>query len=136
MSDLSRDAIAAIDPQGMLGLVLEQPAQLTDALWRVDSAGIAPSEAPGGLAVCGMGLRDRRRPCGRRDRPGARHPLSTLRGYELDSWIGPESRRLREPLGNTEETLSCWEAAGAAARGASCSAREKLAELARAEACR
>ena len=136
MSDLSRDAIAAIDPQGMLGLVLEQPAQLTDALWRVDSAGIAASEAPGGLAVCGMGGSAigadlAAAAIGRR----ALHPLSTLRGYELDSWIGPETAVLCASYsGNTEETLSCWEAAGAAgARRIALSTGGKLAELARAE---
>src|SRR4029078_2031937 len=54
-AELSRDAIRAIDPKDMLGDVLEQPAHLRDALWRVESADIKRFEAPGGLAICGMG---------------------------------------------------------------------------------
>ena len=52
---LDRDTIEAVDPEGMLGDVLAQPLQLGDALWRAESAGIRPSDRPGGLVVCGMG---------------------------------------------------------------------------------
>jgi glucose/mannose-6-phosphate isomerase len=136
MSDLSREAIAAIDPQGMLGLVLEQPAQLTDALWRVESGGIAKDEALGGLAICGMGGSAIGADLAAAAiGPRALHPLRTLRGYELDSWIGADSAVLCASYsGNTEETLSCWDAAGeAGARRIALSTGGRLAELARAE---
>src|SRR5919204_2253378 len=132
---LSREAIAAVDPQGMLGDVLEQPAHLTDALWRVDSAGIESFDAPGGLAICGMGGSAigadlAAAAIGSR----ARHPISTVRGYELPPWIGGDSAVLCSSYsGNTEETLSCWEAAGrAGARRIALTTGGKLAEAARA----
>ena len=51
---LGSDAVAAVDPDGMLGDVLAQPLQIGDALWRVEAAAIAPSERSA-LVVCGMG---------------------------------------------------------------------------------
>ena len=77
---------------GMLGDVLAQPLQLGDALWRAESAGIRPRDLPGGLVVCGMGgsaiggdlavaaLGDR-----------ATRPITTVRGYGLESWTPPET---------------------------------------------
>ena len=76
----------------MLEDVLAQPHQLGDALWRAQAAGIAKQDRPGGLAVCGMGgsaiggdlaaaaLGDR-----------ATRPITTVRGYALESWRGPDS---------------------------------------------
>ena len=97
----------------MLEDVLAIPDHLRDALWRVESARIAPAEAAG-LFVCGMGgsaiggdlaaaaLGDR-----------LRHPLLTIRDYGLPSWAGPEWAVLCSSYsGETEETLSCFEAAG------------------------
>jgi glucose/mannose-6-phosphate isomerase len=113
---LDRETIEAADPQGMLDDVLAQPLQLGDALWRAQSAGIAKSDGPAGLVVCGMGgsgiggdlavaaLGDR-----------ATRPITTVRGYALESWAGPDSLVLCASYsGNTEETLACFEAAGAA----------------------
>ena len=135
-AELSRDAIRAIDPKDMLGDVLEQPAHLTDALWRVESADIKRFEAPGGLAICGMGgsgigadlaiaaIGDR-----------AKRPISTVRGYELPSWVGEETAvLLSSHSGNTEETLSCYEAAGkVGAKRIAVTTGGKLAESARAD---
>ena len=114
MSALSRAAIEAADPQGAIGDVLAQPLQLGDALWRAQSAGIRPADRPGGLVVCGMGgsaiggdlaaaaLGDR-----------ATRPITTVRGYALESWTGPDSLVLCSSYsGETEETLACFEAAG------------------------
>jgi glucose/mannose-6-phosphate isomerase len=136
VSDLSRDAIAAVDPQGMLGLVLEQPAHLTDALWRVESAGIAAGEASGGLAVCAMGGSAigadlAAGAIGQR----ATRPLITLRGYELAPWIGADATVLCASYsGNTEETLACYQAAGeVGAFRVALTTGGKLAELARAD---
>jgi glucose/mannose-6-phosphate isomerase len=133
---LSREEIAAVDPQGMLGDVLEQPAHLTDALWRVESADIKPFEARGGLAICGMGGSAigadlAAAAVGRR----ARNPIYTLRRYDLPPWIGEETAVLCSSYsGNTEETLSCYAAAReAGAKIIALTTGGKLAELARAD---
>lgn len=137
MSDpLSRAAIEAVDPEGMLGDVLAQPHQLGDALWRAESAGVRPRDLPGGLVVCGMGgsaiggdlavaaLGDR-----------ATRPIATVRGYGLESWTPPDSLVLCASYsGDTEETLACFDAAGAAGtQRVALTTGGKLAEMARAE---
>jgi glucose/mannose-6-phosphate isomerase len=120
----------------MLEDVLAQPHQLGDALWRAQSAGIPKQDRPGGLIVCGMGgsaiggdlaaaaLGDR-----------ATRPITTVRGYALESWTGPDSLVLCASYsGDTEETLACFEAAGAAGAGrVALTTGGELAELARAE---
>lgn len=120
----------------MIELVREQPAQLADALWRVDSAGLAEVDAPGGLTVCGMGgsaigadlaaaaIGDR-----------ALRPLRTVRDYALPSWLGSDTLVLCASYsGDTEETLACFEAAGAlGAPRVALTIGGRLAELARAE---
>ena len=133
---LDQESIAAIDPNGMLGDVLAQPLQLGDALWRTQSAGIRPRDQPGGLVVCGMGgsaiggdlaaaaLGDR-----------ATRSITLVRGYAIESWTPPESLVLCASYsGNTEETLACFEAAGAAgAQRVVLTTGGRLAELAREE---
>jgi glucose/mannose-6-phosphate isomerase len=135
-ADLSRENISAIDPQGMLGLVEEQPAHLTDALWRVESAGIEAQDAPGGLAVCAMGgsAIGADIAAGVIGRRGER-PMITLRGYELAPWIGEDTAVLCGSYsGNTEETLAAYAAAGeVGARRIALTTGGKLAELARAD---
>lgn len=118
MSDerLSPDAVAAADPAGMLGDVLAQPHQFEDALWRAESAGIKRRDRERGMVVAGMGgsaigadlaaaaigLR-------------AQAPITVVRGYELPRWVGPETLVVCASYsGNTEETLHCFEQAGAA----------------------
>lgn len=116
MNELDKDSIEAADPGGMLGEVLAQPLQLGDALWRAESADIRPRDLPGGLVVCGMGgsaiggdlalaaLGDR-----------ATRPITVVRRYALESWIPPDTLVLCSSYsGETEETLACFEAAGAA----------------------
>jgi glucose/mannose-6-phosphate isomerase len=136
LRSLDKDSIEAIDPEGMLGDVLAQPLQLGDALWRTQSAAIRPRDLPGGFVVCGMGgsaiggdlaksaLGDR-----------ATRPIYVVRGYALESWTPPESLVLCASYsGNTEETLACFEAAGAAgAQRVVLTTGGKLAELAREE---
>jgi glucose/mannose-6-phosphate isomerase len=136
LSSLDKDGIEAVDQGGMLGEVLAQPLQLGDALWRTQSAGIRPRDMAGGLVVCGMGgssiggdlakaaLGDR-----------ATRPITVVRGYALESWTPPESFVLCASYsGNTEETLACFEAAGAAgAQRAVLTTGGQLAELAREE---
>jgi glucose/mannose-6-phosphate isomerase len=113
---LDKESVEAMDPGGMLGDVLAQPLQLGDALWRAQSAGIRPRDRPGGLVVCGMGgsaiggdlaaaaLGDR-----------ATRTITTVRGYALEAWTPPDTLVLCASYsGETEETLACFEAAGAA----------------------
>ena len=136
LMNLDNDSIEGVDRAGMLGEVLAQPLQLGDALWRAESAGIRPRDLPGGLVVCGMGgsaiggdlalaaLGDR-----------ATRPITVVRGYALESWIPPESLVLCASYsGDTEETLACFEAAGAAGtQRVVLTTGGALAELARAE---
>jgi glucose/mannose-6-phosphate isomerase len=65
----------------------------------------------------------------------ATRPITVVRGYALESWTTPESLVLCTSYsGNTEETLACFEAAGAAgAQRVVLTTGGKLAELAREE---
>ena len=113
---LDRAAVEAVDRLALVRDVEAQPHQIEDALWRVESAGIAAGERPGGLIVCGMGgsaiggdlaaaaIGGRRRA-----------PMRTVRGPRLDP------RATRDALvlcasysGETEETLASFADAGAA----------------------
>jgi glucose/mannose-6-phosphate isomerase len=98
----------------MLDDVLAIPDHLRDALWRVESARLQPSDSAG-LLVCGVGgsaiggdlaaavLGDR-----------LARPLLTVRGYELPSWTTAEWTVLCSSYsGETEETLACFIAAKA-----------------------
>ena len=53
--DLSAEAVRVNDPTGQIDDVLGLPEHLRDALWRVESANLAPHDAAGGLVVAGMG---------------------------------------------------------------------------------
>jgi glucose/mannose-6-phosphate isomerase len=134
VTTLDAPGIERGDPGGMLGDVLAQPLQLGDALWRAESAGIRPYDTPGGLVVCGMGgsaiggdlavaaLGDR-----------ATRQITVVRGYGLEAWTPPETLVLCSSYsGETEETLACFEAAGAAgARRVVLTTGGTLARLAR-----
>ena len=117
MTGLSRADVEAVDREDMLGQVLAQPHHLADALWRVESARIPRRELAGGLVVCGMGgsaiggdlaaavIGDR-----------ARRHVRTVRDYLIEPWAGEDVLYLCASYsGETEETLDCFAAAGAAA---------------------
>jgi glucose/mannose-6-phosphate isomerase len=120
----------------MLDDVHAQPQQIGDALWRVEAADLPARDLAGGLVVCGMGgsavgadlaaaaLRGRQA-----------RPLRTVRGYEIEPWVGEHTLVLCSSYsGTTEETLSCFEAAGAAgAPRVALTTGGELAERARAE---
>ena len=112
--DLSREAIAAVDPQDMLGDVLAQPGQVEDALWRSDAAGVERRYMPEGLVVCGMGGSAIGGDLARAAIGGrAGRPMRVVRGYDLVSWMGNDALVLCSSYsGNTEETLACFHAAG------------------------
>lgn len=111
MTDLDRDSIVACDPTGQVAETLGLPEHLRDALWRVDSAGIAPMDAPGGLIVAGMGGssiggRLARAAIG----PRAKRSLTVVGGYTLPAWVGPDTVVLCASYsGGTEETLACYD---------------------------
>ncbi|MBJ7347646.1 MAG: bifunctional phosphoglucose/phosphomannose isomerase [Thermoleophilaceae bacterium] len=110
---LSGDAVSAIDAANQLGDILAMPDHIEDALWRAESAMIAPKPAKA-LVVCGMGgsaigadlavaLIGARLRC----------PIHIVRGYDLPSWVDADCAVLCSSYsGNTEETLSCWQQAG------------------------
>jgi glucose/mannose-6-phosphate isomerase len=100
----------------MIDDVLAQPHQIGDALWRIDAAGIAPFETPGGLVVCGMGGSAIGGDLAAAAVGGrAKHPIRTVRGYGIDPDVGPGTLVLCASYsGETEETLACFEAACAA----------------------
>src|SRR5665811_1468052 len=96
----------------MLEDVLAIPDHLRDALWRVESARLEPSESAGVL-VCGVGgsaiggdlaaavLGER-----------LTRPLATVRAAALPGWASAEWAVLCSSYsGGTEETLSCFAAA-------------------------
>jgi glucose/mannose-6-phosphate isomerase len=113
-NDLDRAAVAACDPTGQAAEILDLPTHLRDALWRVQSAALAPVEARDGMIVAGMGGsgiggRLARAAIGGR----AKRPLTIVGGYSLPTWTGPETVVLCSSYsGATEETLSCYAHAG------------------------
>jgi glucose/mannose-6-phosphate isomerase len=131
VSDLSRAAVDAADPGKMVDDVLAQPGQLADAVWRADSAGFPMTESP--LVVAGMGGSAIGGDLAAAIAPA--RPIRTVRGYDIEPWVGPETLVLCASYsGDTEETLACFEAAGAAgATRAVVTTGGALGEAARAE---
>ncbi len=116
MVTLDADACSAVDSTGQFAETLDLGIHLEDALWRVDSAAIAPLDAHGGLIVAGMGGSS----VGGRLASGAlgprlRRPLALAMGYDIPAWIGAETLVLCSSYsGSTEETLATYDAAKAA----------------------
>jgi glucose/mannose-6-phosphate isomerase len=119
MPGLTRQEIEMVDRSGQVGDVLALPQHLEDALWRVESAQLerflGSSDDLAQLLVCGMGGS-----AIGADLAGAvlgerlLRPMRTVRGYELPGWASPSSVVLCASYsGNTEETLACYDAAGA-----------------------
>ena len=133
---LSRATIARVDSSDQLGDVLALPEHLRDALWRVESAIMQDWDTPAGLVVAGMGgsaiggalaraaLGDH-----------ASRPIFVTRAYGLPPWTTPETMVLCASYsGDTEETLACYESAGAlGAKRTVVTTGGRLAEMARAD---
>jgi glucose/mannose-6-phosphate isomerase len=131
---LSRETIAQLDASDQLVDVLALPEHLRDALWRVESAIMAEWDTSAGLVVAGMGgsaiggalaraaLGDH-----------ASRPIFVTRAYGLPPWTTPETMVLCASYsGNTEETLACYESAGAlGAQRVVVTTGGRLAEMAR-----
>jgi glucose/mannose-6-phosphate isomerase len=133
---LSRAEIAKLDSSDQLADVLALPEHLRDALWRVESAIMQDWDTSAGLVVAGMGgsaiggalaraaLGDH-----------ASRPIFVTRAYGLPPWTTPDTMVLCASYsGNTEETLACYESAGAlGARRTVVTTGGRLAEMARAD---
>ena len=114
MSDALAEVRAA-DHANQLDDVFALPEQLSDALWRVESARLEPFDAVGGLVVCGMGgsaIGGDLAAVAFGSRLS--RPLDTARSYELPSCILPDRAVLCSSYsGDTEEVIACYEAAEA-----------------------
>ncbi|MEA2323140.1 MAG: glucose/mannose-6-phosphate isomerase [Solirubrobacteraceae bacterium] len=133
---LDRETIARVDSSDQLTDVLALPEHLRDALWKVESAGLEPWDNRGGIIVAGMGgsaiggelaraiLGDH-----------ASRPLLTARAYGLPPWTTNETTVVCASYsGDTEETLTCYEAAGViGAQRVAVTSGGELAKLARAD---
>jgi len=112
---LDAAAVAAVDSTGQAAEILDLSEHLRDALWRVESAALRPSAEPGDLIVAGMGGSG----IGGRLAlaalgPRLRRPVSLAAGYALAPWASASSTVLCSSYsGGTEETLACYDAAGA-----------------------
>jgi glucose/mannose-6-phosphate isomerase len=112
-SALNAEAVAAVDSTGQAAEMLDLGTHLRDALWRVDSAGLAPVDASGGMVVAGMGGSA----VGGRLALGvlsgrARRPIAIADDYSLPGWVGQSTLVLCSSYsGATEETLACYDAA-------------------------
>jgi glucose/mannose-6-phosphate isomerase len=134
--ELSRAVIARVDPSDQLGDVLAVPEHLRDAVWRVESAIMQDWDTSDGLVVAGMGgsaiggalaraaLGDH-----------ASRPIFVTRAYGLPTWTTPDTMVLCASYsGDTEETLACYESAGAlGARRTVVTTGGRLGEMARAD---
>jgi glucose/mannose-6-phosphate isomerase len=111
--ELGPAAVAAVDSTGQLAEALGLAEHLRDALWRVESAGIAPVDAPGGLVVAGMGgSASGARLAIAALGPQLRRPLVVADDYGLPPWAGPETLVLCSSYsGATEETLAAYDVA-------------------------
>jgi glucose/mannose-6-phosphate isomerase len=133
---LSREAIARIDPSDQLGDVLALPDHLRDALWRVESAIMQDFDTSAGLVVAGMGASAIGGALARAALGDhASRPIFVTRAYGLPPWTTPDTMVLCASYsGNTEETLACYESAGAlGARRTVVTTGGRLAEMARAD---
>ncbi|MBI5309684.1 MAG: bifunctional phosphoglucose/phosphomannose isomerase [Actinobacteria bacterium] len=113
---LSREAVLAVDSAAQIDDVLAIPDHIEDALWRAESAMLAPAAQPASaLVVCGVGgsaIGSDLAVALAGDR--VTRPVCVTRGYDLPSWADTATAVLCSSYsGNTEETLSCYEQAAA-----------------------
>jgi len=134
MADLSADGIAAVDAADQISDILSLPEHMTDALWRVESAGLSEWDSPGGMVVAGMGSSSIGGALARAVLGDhCIRPMTATRGYGLPGWTTPDTTVLCASYsGDTEETLAAYDAAGAlGARRVVVTAGGRLAEIAR-----
>jgi glucose/mannose-6-phosphate isomerase len=133
---LDRQSIGRIDTTDQLTDVLAIPEHLRDALWKVESAQLSDWDSPGGLVVAGMGGSSIGGALARAALGDtASRPILAARAYGLPPWTTPDTTVLCASYsGDTEETLACYEAAGAlGATRVVATSGGQLAEQARAD---
>jgi glucose/mannose-6-phosphate isomerase len=135
-AEISRETIGRVDSSGQLADVLALSEHLRDAVWRVESAIMQDWDTPAGLVVAGMGgsaiggalaraaLGDH-----------ASRPIFVTRAYGIPTWTTPDTMVMCASYsGETEETLACYESAGAlGAKRTVVTTGGRLAEMARAD---
>jgi glucose/mannose-6-phosphate isomerase len=110
---LDTAAVAALDSTGQMAEACDLASHLRDAMWRVDSANLAPVDASGGMVVAGMGGSA----VGGRLALGAlagraRRPIAISDDYSLPGWVGEGTLVLCSSYsGATEETVAAYDAA-------------------------
>jgi glucose/mannose-6-phosphate isomerase len=136
VQEISGEMIAKVDSTGQLADVLALAEHLRDAVWRVESAIMQDWDTPAGLVVAGMGgsaiggalaraaLGDH-----------ASRPIFVTRAYGIPTWTTPDTMVMCASYsGETEETLACYESAGAlGAKRTVVTTGGRLAEMARAD---
>ncbi len=112
---LDRAALGTHDSADQLTDVLALPEHLRDALWKAESADLGSWDSPGGLVVAGMGASAMGGLLARAALGDhASRPIFVSRAYGLPTWTTPDTTVLCASYsGETEETLACFEAAGA-----------------------
>lgn len=133
---LERAQIERVDSTGQLSDILALPEQLRDAVRRADAAEVPDHDSPGGLVVAGMGgSAIGGRLAGAILGDTCSRPVLTARSYGLPPWTTPDTTVLCcSYSGDTEETLACYEAAGAlGARRVVAASGGTLADLAQAD---
>ena len=134
--ELSREMIARVDSSGQLADVLAIPDHLRDALWRAESAIMQDWDTPAGLVVAGMGGSAIGGALARAAlAEHASRPIFVTRAYGIPTWTTPDTMVLCASYsGDTEETLACYESAGAlGAKRTVVTTGGRLAEMARAD---
>jgi glucose/mannose-6-phosphate isomerase len=106
---LSRAAIGAVDPDGVLSEILDLPEHLRDALWRVQSANITPQPTPGGLYVVGVdGLQHGGELAREALIPGLSAPLTVFSGHPSPATL-PVTVLLASYSGEDSAVLEAFE---------------------------
>src|SRR3954465_6936109 len=133
---LDRGAIGRGDSADQITDVLAIPEHLRDALWKAESAQLGSWDSPAGLVVAGMGGSATGGALARAALGDtASRPILSARAYGRPRGTRPATTVLCSSYsGDTEETLACYEAAGAlGATRVVATSGGKLAELARAD---
>src|SRR4051795_2996372 len=133
---LDRESIGRTDTTDQLTDVLAIPEHLRDALWKVESAQVPDWDSPARLVAAGMGGWSMGGALARAALGDtASRPILAARAYGLPPWTTPDTTVLCASYsGETEETLACYEAAGAlGATRVVATSGGRLAELARAD---
>lgn len=112
---LDRKAVERVDKSRQIDAIEALPAHLMDAVFRAESARLVRIHAPRGIVVCGMGgsaIGGDLAQAAMGDHLS--RPLTVVRGYGLPAWATQERLVLLSSYsGDTEETLACFESAGA-----------------------